>query len=240
MSERIGIVAALVSEVTPLVGRWKRSQWNAGGVKVPVFEHDRVTLVCGGIGSRAGTRAAELLVERVRPSLLLSVGLAGALRGETKVGEVLRPGEVVNAARGARFMLAGGAGVLVSSAAIASAEEKTELRRRFPDAVAVDMEGAAVAEVAARHGLRCALVKAVSDEADFPMPPLGQFVDEDGKLRRAAVVAYAAVRPASWIVLMRLARNAGVAARRLAAAVEPMLAANSLKNLNLTTESRVY
>jgi hypothetical protein len=42
------------------------------------------------------------------------------------------------------------------------------------------------------------------------------------------------------MVLMRLARNAGLAARRLAAAVEPMLAANGLKNLNLTTESRVY
>lgn len=240
MSEQIGIVAALVAEVTPLVAQWKRSQWDLGGVKVPLFESGRVTLVCGGIGPQAAMRAAEALVERIRPALLMSVGLAGALRNDTRVGEVIRPAEVLNSATGARFTLSGGAGVLVSSSTIAGVEEKADLRRRFPDALAVDMEGAAVAETAARHGLRCVLVKAVSDPADFPMPPLGRFVDPQGRLRSAAVVGYAIPRPALWPVMLRLARNSGLAARQLAAAVAPMLAANGLKNLKLTTESRVY
>ena len=45
----------------------------------------------------------------------------------------------------------------------------------------VDMEGAAVAQVAKEHGLEFAAVKAISDDADFPMPPLNRFIDENGK-----------------------------------------------------------
>ncbi|HEU5452016.1 MAG TPA: hypothetical protein VFU76_08525 [Terriglobales bacterium] len=240
MSEQIGIVAAMVTEVTPLVAQWRRSQWDLGGVKVPVFESGKVTLVCGGIGPQAGMRAAEALVERIRPALLMSVGLAGALREDARVGEVLRPAEVVNSATGARFSLSGGAGVLISSATIAGVEEKADLRRRFPDALAVDMEGAIVAETAAFHGIRCMMVKAVSDKADFPMPPLGRFVDPQGQLRNAALIGHAILRPALWGVMLRLARNSGLAARQLADAVAPMLSANAFKNLKLTTESRVY
>ena len=47
------------------------------------------------------------------------------------------------------------------------------------------MEAAAVAAVAQERGIEFAAVKAISDELDFVMPPVGRFVDADGKFETA-------------------------------------------------------
>ncbi|MFZ5789894.1 MAG: 5'-methylthioadenosine/adenosylhomocysteine nucleosidase [Pseudomonadota bacterium] len=48
---------------------------------------------------------------------------------------------------------------------INAAEARRALRRRFPGALAVEMEGAAAAQIAERHGAPCVVVRAVSDLA---------------------------------------------------------------------------
>src|SRR5512141_3018289 len=100
MSERIAMVAALEAEVVPLVGRWKRLTWEVGGRAVTVFEHDHAVLLCGGIGAAAARRAADALVQRIAPAAFLSLGLAGALQPQGRVGDVIWPAEVVDAASG--------------------------------------------------------------------------------------------------------------------------------------------
>ncbi|MCE9658134.1 MAG: 5'-methylthioadenosine/adenosylhomocysteine nucleosidase [Burkholderiales bacterium] len=56
--------------------------------------------------------------------------------------------------------------VLSGDRFVASAGESEELRRRLPDALAVEMEGAALAQVAFDFGLPFAVVRTVSDRAD--------------------------------------------------------------------------
>ena len=64
----------------------------------------------------------------------------------------------------------------------------------------VDMEAAAVAQVARERGLEFAAVKSISDEADFEMPPMNRFID-DGKFDTRRFLVYVALHPRWWRTL---------------------------------------
>ena len=69
------------------------------------------------------------------------------------------------------------------------------------------MEAAGVAKVAQQEqiGFRC--VKAISDEADFVMPPMGKFLNAAGEFQSGKFALWAAVRPWQWPRIAALARN---------------------------------
>ena len=98
--------------------------------------------------------------------------------------------------------------------AIADTSQKSKLARAY-NAQAVDMEAAAVAQSAQAHDLRFRAVKAVSDEAGFAMPPMARFTSPDGTFRSGSFAFYAAIRPALWSTVVRLARNSAQASRSL-------------------------
>jgi len=114
----------------------------------------------------------------------------------------------------------------VSSGEIAGAESKKELVNRFHGLV-VDMEAAGVAKAAqeAQIGFRC--VKAISDEADFILPPMGKFLNAAGEFQSGKFALWAAVRPWQWPVVVALARNSKRATRALCNRLQADLAGGS-------------
>jgi adenosylhomocysteine nucleosidase len=212
---KVGIVTAMATEVWPLVRNWRHP--------AVFFESDDAVLLCGGIGYEAGKRAAEAVIEYAKPSYLIATGLAGGLKPEWTLGRTMVAAEVVDEATGLRFRTAYGEGIVVSSREIARAGKKHELASRF-GADLVDMEGAAVGEVAEAHGLPFLAVKAVSDEMEFELPPLQAFVDAEGRFQGARFGFWAAWHPRWWSAIARLKSKSDRAAEALAEKLREVIA----------------
>ena len=224
----VGIVTAMATEVWPLIRSWRKNPYpsqNRGRVGHPLefFESEDAVLLCGGIGYEAGKRAAEAVIDYAKPSLLIATGLAGGLKPEWTLGQTMVAAEVVDEATGRRFKTAYGKGIVVSSREIARADKKRELATRFAADV-VDMEGAAVAEVAEAHGLPFLAVKAVSDEMDFELPPLQQFIDAAGRFQGVRFGFWAAWHPRWWPAIAQLKRRSDLAAAALAGRLKQVIA----------------
>src|ERR1051326_8273157 len=211
----IAIVAALEREIAPLVQGWDRRKLRSGA---HVFTAPSMVAAAAGIGLNATRITAKALLEEVSPSLFISVGLAGAISPSLKIGDLVLPEKVINAETGRTFpvtaIVPALTGTLLSSPTVLSVAQKKAAAARY-NPIAVDMEAAAVAEVAAQAGVPFLAVKAISDEADFEMLPFDRFVRTDGTLSIASLLAHATIRPHWWPRLLRLARNSRLASNAL-------------------------
>jgi adenosylhomocysteine nucleosidase len=221
---RIAIIVAMEREVAPLIRHWSVRTIEHDGRRYRLFENADAALICGGIGAEAARRATEAIInlQAVKPTRVISAGFAGALDDSLKVGDVLEPRIVINAADGVRTEVAHGEGILVSCASVAGKEQKARLAKAY-GAIVVDMEAAAVAQGAQARGVEFIALKAISDVAGFEMPGLDHFVSHDGTFRTARFACHVAVRPWLWGVAIALARNSSQASKALCAALESYL-----------------
>jgi adenosylhomocysteine nucleosidase len=217
---RTVIITAMQREVQPLVRNWRQDLVHAGARNFRTFKQGDCVVLVSGIGRRHAEAAARAAVEQFRPAWIFSAGVAGALIRSLKAGSVVTPNVVVDAVDGSEYRCSVepggvvGGGVLVSAGEIAGAQAKQQLVERFHGLV-VDMEAAAVARVAQEAGIGFRCVKAISDEADFVMPPLGRFVDEEGNFQSGRFAAWAALRPWQWARVAALGRNTARATKAL-------------------------
>jgi adenosylhomocysteine nucleosidase len=227
---RIVVIAAMERELAPLVRGWKKSVVASNDKKFTAFESEGVLAVISGIGSQNAKLAARAVVEQFHPSVLMSVGLAGALIRSLKAGSVFVPSVVVDASDGAEYRCSAdgvnvSGGVLITSGELAGVEAKQNLVVRFHGLV-VDMEAAGVARVAQQAHLDFRCVKAISDEADFAMLPLARFMDAAGTFATGKFALWATFRPWQWPKIAALARNSRRATRALCDWLAKNLTAN--------------
>ena len=226
-----GVVAALEFEAHSLGPRRRRADGLCG------LGDDSLLSVSGIGGDNAARAARELVAAGV--GALLSWGVAGALDPALGPGAVLLPAEVLcyPAANGAlslqRFATCDSwrervaaalqphapvsAGALLSSALpVAAAALKATL---FHDtgALAVDMESAAVAQVAAEHALPFITLRVILDSASVSLPESVMRTLAPANAGRSALWrAWALMTaPADWGALLRLAGAYRVARRAL-------------------------
>jgi adenosylhomocysteine nucleosidase len=189
---------------------------------VELCELPSALVAIGGIGRNAAARAAEVAVREAKPGLVVSAGLAGALTPSLRPGDLVHAREVVDEATGERYQAIGGEAVLVTAARVVGVSGKKGLAASY-SASAVDMEAAEVARIAKQHGIPFEAVKAISDELEFPMPPVSGFVTAQGQFRTWVFAAYVAVRPKWWVPTVRLAVNSRRASQNLSAALEHLI-----------------
>lgn len=213
---KLAIIAADAIEVAPLVRGWKHSQATAQRHRVEIFEKGNILVAFAGMGPVPARIAADTVYKHCGGDVaaFFSVGFAGALSPRFKVGELLEPKKIVCAADETEIINSNGSGTLVSAGAVAGLEAKATIGKRF-GGDAVDMEAYSVADVARIYGVTFRAIKAISDEFNFPMPPMGRFIDDGGRFRRGSFIIYSAMRPWKWRNVLQLGRNSSRAASAL-------------------------
>ncbi len=166
----------------------------------------------------AGAAAASALPQLDADATVVVLGLCGALRG-LRAGDVVIYGRIVDGERTfaldtqligeLREALPGAAVVRACTAdrVVTTVAARAVLAQRF-DADVVDMEAAHVASALAARGVRCAMVRVVSDDASRDLPPLGDAIDATGRVRPLRVALAFARSPRAAFAFVRDVRRA--------------------------------
>lgn len=183
-------------------------------------------LVRTGVGPK---RAREGLARFVRADGcrgIVSTGYAGGLLDRCRLGDLLVPEEVqsVPPLREARFrpdrelrrvvLERAGAGpwkvhaerMITCDRVVFSSSEKRRLGLQF-EAGSVEMESAAVAELAGEASVPFVVVRVVLDEASFSLPDILQVFRWYRRRRFGRLIAYLALRPRAVLEFLRLRRR---------------------------------
>jgi adenosylhomocysteine nucleosidase len=224
------VVAALASEARALGPSMPR-----GSTPIPLSDlallGGGALLAVSGIGPGAAAAAATALVE-AGASALMSFGVAGALDPTLEPGSVVLPRELLSG-DGRRYRAdaiwrervaaelnpshAVSEGSLLTSDRAIDTPEQKAAAFHGTGAVAVDMEGAAVAEIAAKHHLPFIAVRVIVDTAADRLPPAVIAASRAGRVKIARLVLGVAASPGEIPMLMRLARRYRLAMRTLRA-----------------------
>jgi len=229
----LGVIFALAIEAGCFVDTLHQVRLTRGdGFIVRQGRHGNreIVLVESGPGGYRAANAAQALIDAYRPRLVVSAGFAGGLDARVRrhdlvvgtsllnvpAGEItLDPAvrmpwldEVPNIHRGR---------LLTFDRVVRLREEKQQLGRRH-DALAVDMESFAVAEVCRRWAVDCVAIRAISDAVDDELPcDIGNLLAQRsfaGQLGAAMGSIFR--RPAAVKDLFNLHQNALAASNRLA------------------------
>ena len=230
--KRIGIVAALPSELRPLTRHWHHHAHIAKG-RIGDLE---VVAACAGMGATAVTRACELALTPGNVDTLVSVGYAGSLSCGLRAPDAVSVREVIDAATGERFPtdqlppLAGDQlqpQLLITLDHVADPEEKRRLAETH-QATLVDMEAATVARFARSKNLGFLCFKAITDGPNDELPDFNRFTTPEGRLRIPAFVAWTLWHPRYWRILGELEKNSHAASHQLAQFLHKNFASPSL------------
>jgi adenosylhomocysteine nucleosidase len=183
-----------------------------------------IWLIKTGVGLRRAAEAAHAMSSTAPFALFVSTGCAGALAPELAPGDVAVATTVIGTPPANCFaadirqrqraqqvaeraaLRTTVAPVLCSPHVLATVAAKQGAATAH-GAVAVEMEGTAIAERAAAAGIPFVSVRAIADAADTELPYAGRFIDpRNGTLKPLALAAYLATHPSGWTHLLALQR----------------------------------
>ena len=182
---------------------------------------DQALLAVSGVGEQRAARAAEGLVE-AGVSGLVSWGCAAGLATGLRAGALCLP-EVVVSTDGQRWPTdsawrqvvadslgepAASAGALAHALQVVASHSAKRALAAQTGAVLADMESAAMARVALRHGLPLLVVRSVVDPLELTLPSIiTDHIDDSGRVPLAPLLRGLVRRPGDLLTLLQLARG---------------------------------
>ena len=206
-------IAAETREFEGLRKHLRRTQnlhWTAQFAETGELNGRPVVLVANGPGPKLAAAAAGEAVNRLNKiDAFISTGYCGAL-DQTLTPFSIVVASDVNGKTALRPVTASSftAGPVLSQDRVAcTVDEKSKLRKT--GAIAVEMEAAAVEQVARKSSVPFYCVRAVTDAAAEALPlDFNDLRDRDGRFSRARIIAAACRRPARLVAkLLKLDRT---------------------------------
>lgn len=239
-AERGAIVAAQLAELQGLLQRHphlERRQIAGRSYWVGPISATQVVLTYSGEGRDLARSAIRELLEHFDVRFLLAIGLAGALSGELRAGELVVANRVVlenggsatagqeNVASWCRRL--GGtscAFLTVDRIVTRPSEKRTLLARVGRGPAVVDMESYDFVSAAEAARIPVVVVRVISDRADEELPSwLNDCRLKDGSISRFRVALRLLLAPWDLRSLLRMRRRLRIAAQKLAVASEVLL-----------------
>jgi len=224
-NRRIGIITALIPEARCLLKRKP-----VPGMIIPVT--GRISLYVSGMGEERARSAATKMIES-GCNALVSWGMAGALAADIKPGALVIP-ETILSGEGRIYHTATNwrnsvikhlkecptdiyLGQLSDSMHVLTRSSEKYLVRQQTDALAVDMESAAIAETARENHAPFLAIRAISDSSSMSIPEsVTKFTGPYGQVRLPILILSLLHRPADVLALITMARGVRAAVRTLA------------------------
>ncbi len=225
----IGLVAALPIETSAFMDRCEKvRKYKGNDLTFRGGKYDQIKIACveGGMGFARARVATQALIDAHSPSFVLSVGFSGALHADLKFGDIVIANAICDA-YGQQLFLdlkmqsdpPNGLFVgkfLTADHLVRTVDEKRELGAKY-DALAVDLESLAVAQVCRDAKVRFMAVRVISDDLTSDLPPeILSVVGATGAVRIGAALGALWKRPGSATDMWKLRDHALKAAAKLA------------------------
>ena len=219
MDRPILILGALREEINQVRGLMTiKEQFKAGRADVWVgsWEGASIVLVRTGMGKNCALGALEEVLNRVNPSLILSIGYAGGLNFRLNVGDLVIAAHILESGPTATCannhlvdpqqlaLLEGLAfpekivvhrGTLITvDQVVYDSSVKQELGSRY-NALAVDMETSALIAHATEKKIPFISIRAISDTIEQSLVDVSSFIDSEGGVSKLKAGWYAATHP---------------------------------------------
>ncbi|GIW81608.1 MAG: hypothetical protein KatS3mg105_3415 [Gemmatales bacterium] len=200
-----------------------------------------ILVVEAGVGRQAVQNALRWLLSKpkvgnvcYRPKVVISAGFSGALCDDLAVGDIILASEVID--RTNRRLAISWPGdlppdwsiplrrgrILCSDRFIGQPDEKRRLGQDF-QALAVDMESAAAADLCLRHRIPFGCVRVISDDIRTVLSPHLFRLFDKPRVTPFGLAAAACRSPRVVVELWRLAKQTRLAADRLARVLGDLL-----------------
>jgi len=232
---RILVTFALEAEFAAWrrIREFRRGTWGEADVYTAAAGGAEIGVVLTGVGTRQAAIAVSRALEAEPDSLrfCISSGVAGALRPEYRIGQVLAAASVSvglgdsvakNTLESSASLISFAAELgatavgrfFTSEHVVVRAEEKRRLGRQ---ADAVEMESFEILRKSADAGIPAAAIRAVSDTVDEELPlDMNQILDDRGQLSLPRVMGQVVLHPGSLPGLVNLGQRSRRAAESLA------------------------
>jgi len=219
----IGIIVALAEELSTLTSK-----------KIAKGECEYISkniiVIYSGAGRDNATKSAKILIEK-GATALISWGCAGALGLELKPGDLLFPETVVTASGQTlkitenwlahikkNLPIIHRSVILVESLTpIATSEGKKRLHQQT-QAIAVDMESAAIIETARKFTIKSLVIRTIVDPVSLNLPPaVNHALNTEGEVILSKLLTHLLIHPQQLPNLIKLGLNFRAATNKLKA-----------------------